>query len=84
MTTRRSIMKANARLRRLERLIDVSGCSECRDRRGRIVLIHAKGLADGTVVEWGEQPAPCARCGEVAEQIVAIVETVVDRAGGEE
>jgi hypothetical protein len=70
-------MKLLHRVRRLEEVSDVSGCRECRDRRGCIVFTREVRTADGTVVEAGERPAPCPRCGQVAEQILCIVEVVV-------
>ena len=71
-------MKLRIRLQRLERSTVDLGCPACRDRRGRIVLVTAQRLRDGTVVAIEEEPQPCARGRQVPEQIIEVVETVVD------
>jgi hypothetical protein len=76
-------MNLRTRLQRLEqRAGGVGGCPACRDRRGRIVLVTAQRLPDGTVVADEDGPQPCARCGQVPEQIIEVVETVVDESTG--
>jgi hypothetical protein len=74
-------MRARSRLGRLERLVGPPGCPACRDRRGRVVLVSATGLPDGTVVRTGERPQPCAACGQVPEQVIVVIEVVVDGVG---
>lgn len=71
-------MKLWRRLQRLEQQAVDAGRPACRDRRGRIVLRTAKRLPDGTVVVVEEEPQPCARCGQVPEQIIEVVETVLN------
>ncbi|HEY7159180.1 MAG TPA: hypothetical protein VH575_34870 [Gemmataceae bacterium] len=71
-------MSLRTRLQRLERKVVDPGCPACRDRRGRIVFVMAQRLPDGTVVPQEEEPQPCARCGQVPEQIIEVIETVVD------
>jgi len=68
------------RLRALERATGVGSgtCTACRDRQGRTVLTSATQLPDGTVVPEGDQPQPCATCGQVPELVIRIVETVVE------
>jgi hypothetical protein len=65
------------RLRRLEKAVPDLGCPACRDRRGRIVMNRARRLPDGTLTypEW--RPAPCERCGKVAEFVIEVVEPFV-------
>ena len=70
-------MNLRTRLQRLERLKINTGCPACRDRRGRAVFLTARQLPDGTVVPVDEEPKPCARCGQVPEQIIEIVEVIV-------
>ena len=71
-------MNLRARLQRLERNTVDAGCLACRDRRGRIVLLTAERLPDGAVVAVEEEPQPCTRCGQIPEQIIEVVESVVD------
>jgi hypothetical protein len=71
-------MSLRTRLQRLERNTVDEGCPACRDRRGRIVLLTARQLPDGMVVPVEDPPRPCARCGQVPEQIIKIIESVVD------
>jgi hypothetical protein len=70
-------MSLRARLQRLERRKIEIGCPACRDRRGRIALVTARRLPDGTVVAEEGEPQPCARCGQVPEQIIEVVKSVV-------
>lgn len=70
-------MSLRTRLQRLERHTVDAGCPACRDRRGRAVLLTARQLPDRTLVSVDEEPQPCARCGQVPEQIIEIVETIV-------
>ena len=71
-------MSLRGRLQRLERTKIEAGCPACRDRRGRIVLVTARRLPDGTVVAVEEKPQPCAQCGQIPEQIIEVIESVVD------
>lgn len=71
-------MSLRARLQRLERSSVNLGCPACRDRQGRIVLLTAQRLLDGAVVTDEAEPQPCARCGQIPEQILEVVESVVD------
>jgi hypothetical protein len=70
-------MRLSGRLHRLERRVGDTGCPACRDRRGRVVLVTSRSLPDGKTEPQGDWPPPCERCGEVPEQVVEIVETVV-------
>jgi hypothetical protein len=63
-------MRLRGRLRNVETsarrqgLLPV-GCPECRERRGRHVLVDVdQGLAE---------PAPCPRCGTVPEFVIEVV-----------
>jgi hypothetical protein len=71
-------MSLRTRLQRLERNTADAGCPACRDRRGRIVLLRAEQQPGGTVAVVEGEPAPCTLCGQVPEQIVEVVETVVE------
>jgi hypothetical protein len=71
-------MSLRTRLQRLERAQIDTGCPACRDRRGRIVLLTAEQRPDGTVAVMEGEPASCALCGEVPEQVIEVVETVVE------
>lgn len=70
-------MSPRTRLQRLERMKIESDCPACRDRRGRIVLRTSLRQPDGTVVWDRDEPQSCARCGQVPEQIIEVVESVV-------
>jgi hypothetical protein len=69
-------MNLRARLRRLERTTIDAGCPACRERRGWTVLLTARRLPDGTVAPVEGEPQPCVRCGQVPEQIIAVVEVI--------
>jgi hypothetical protein len=75
----REDMSLRTRLQPLERNTDDAGCPACRDRRGRIVLVTARQLPDGTLVSEEKEPQPCAHCGQVPEQLI---EAVVDAQTG--
>ena len=70
-------MKTQWPLRRLEHCLRPDVCPVCRDRHGRAVLIDAVELPDGTVVPRQPEPAPCARCGQIPEQIIRVIPIVV-------
>jgi hypothetical protein len=65
-------MSLHNRLSRLEQKLPDPGCPGCRDRRGRIVLVEAERLADGSVVFRDKEPEACARCGIVPENVVQV------------
>jgi hypothetical protein len=70
-------MSLRTRLQRLERnSIDI-GCPACRNRRGQVLVRVAERLPEGSVAVHSEEPQPCARCGQVPEHIIEIVEVVV-------
>jgi hypothetical protein len=71
-------MKLRTRLQRLERHAVDAGCPACRERRGLIVFLTAERLPDGTVVTTEDEPQLCARCGQVPEQVIEVIESVVD------
>ena len=73
-------MRSRVRLGRLERRMKVrpGDCAACRARHGLLVVLSARANADGTVVPCEAEPEPCARCGNVPERIVQIVEVVVN------
>ena len=54
-------MRLHTRLRQLEQILPDPGCPACRDRRGRIVFVDAKALADGTIYA-PQQPQVCPIC----------------------
>ena len=54
------------------------GCPAYSDRRGRIVMVTAQRLPDGSMTHPKGEPGPCERCGIVPEFIIEIVETVAD------
>ena len=74
-------MKMHNRLRRLEQTVPDPGCPACRSRRGFIVMIRARRLADGTLTYPEGQPSPCERCGKVAEFVIEVVEPFVNGSG---
>jgi hypothetical protein len=76
-------MRLRARLAKLERSgLMGGGCPACRHRRGTPVSVFSEENVDGTRTEPGGMPAPCARCGEIPEQIYHFIEVVVaSRAG---
>jgi hypothetical protein len=70
--------RMKARLRRLEQVVGVDSCPACRDRRGRLVVLRSFHESPNSAVEsLGEEPPPCALCGEVPEEVVRIARTVV-------
>jgi hypothetical protein len=71
-------MRLRARLAKLERskLLNQS-CPACAHRRGLSVLISADEDGQAMVAEADRLPAPCARCGEIPEQIIYVIEVVV-------
>jgi hypothetical protein len=69
-------MNLRARLRRLERTTIVAGCPACRERRGRTVLLTARGLPDGTLAPGEDEPQPCVSCGQIPEQIIKVLEVI--------
>jgi hypothetical protein len=73
-------MRSRARLGRLERCLKVrqGDCPGCRDRRGFVVLLQSRENEDGTVVPYDAEPESCARCCQVPERIVHIIEEVVN------
>jgi hypothetical protein len=75
-------MSLRTRLQRLERNTVDRGCPACRDRRGKTVFLTAEQLPDGTVVAVEDEPQPCARCGQVPEQIIEVIESVVESPSG--
>jgi hypothetical protein len=84
-------MRLHNRLSRLEHCVPDPGCSGCRDRRGRVVMVEADRLADGSVVLRDQKPPACAQCGVVPENVVTVILSVVggpnppeERPGGNE
>ena len=71
-------MRLHTRLQRLERSVGAAGCPDCQERRGRVALVQAETLPDGIVVSLAAEPFSCARCGQIPETIIQILETVVD------
>jgi hypothetical protein len=69
--------RLNVRLRRLEQVVGVAGCPGCRDRRRLVVIRTFQLAADGPVERYGDEPQPCALCGEVPDEMIRIVEEVV-------
>jgi hypothetical protein len=67
------------RLQRLEQKVPDPGCLACSDRRGLIVLVEAERLADGSVVLRGTEPEVCAQCGIVAENVVQVFHSYMER-----
>ncbi len=65
-------MSLRTRLRRLEQGVGDTDCPACRHRR-RILTRTATPLPDGSVVWDQNEPQPCTRCGQVAEQIIEII-----------
>jgi hypothetical protein len=76
-------MSLRSRLQRLERsLMPEGGCPACCERRGRMIGLAARQLPDGSVVAEEEGPPPCSRCGQVPEQILLLIETLVEARPG--
>jgi hypothetical protein len=71
-------VKWRSRIRRLEQQIGPGRCPACHDRRGRVMLVAARQLPDGTIVPRDPEPTACARCGKGPEEIIEIIEVVVD------
>jgi hypothetical protein len=71
-------MSLRTRLQRLERNTIDAGCPDCRDRRGRIALRIVERQPDGTMVAHSQEPQPCVQCGQIPEQIMEVIETVVE------
>ena len=71
-------MSLRTRLQRLERNVIDDGCPACRDRRGQILVRVAELLHDGSVVTVNDLPRLCARCGQIPERVIQVVETVVE------
>ena len=65
-------MRLQARLRKLEKASPPGQCPECRDRKGRIVMV-TRGDPSSPA-----DPVPCPRCGIVPEFVIEIVEVVVN------
>jgi hypothetical protein len=70
-------MSLRTQLQRLERNSIDADCPACRDRRGQILVQVAERLPDGTMAVDSEEPQPCARCGQIPERVIQVVETVV-------
>jgi hypothetical protein len=70
-------MRLRHRLVRLEQGLS-AGCPACRHSRGLVALVTAREEPDGFFGMGEDEPRPCAACGEVPEQIIEIVETVVE------
>jgi DNA-directed RNA polymerase subunit RPC12/RpoP len=70
-------MRLRTRLQKLERSRTFAGCPGCRHRRV-IVLRTCTPLPDGSVVWDVDEPQPCARCGQIPEQIIEMILSVVD------
>jgi hypothetical protein len=70
-------VRLNNRLYRLEQNLPDPGCPGCSDRRGRMVLVKADRLADGSVVFRGTKPEACAECGIVPEFVVTVIHPYV-------
>jgi len=69
----------NHRLRRLERDLGRPGaCPACRDRRGGTVLVGVEERPDGTFQDLDAYPATCARCGEIPERVIRLVELLAE------
>ncbi len=74
-------MRMRSRLDRLEQRVgSVGSCPACRDRLGCVVFTSVIRLPDGTVVPSDDGPKPCGACGQVVEQFIEIVETLVEAA----
>jgi hypothetical protein len=69
-------MRIGGRLARLERAVG-TGCPECRHRRGHSLLQVGRQEPDGTVRSATEAPRPCARCGQVPEEVIEVVEVII-------
>jgi hypothetical protein len=70
-------MSLRTRLQRLERNTVDAGCPACRDRRGRVALRIVERLTDGTVAVHAEELQSCVQCGQIPEQVIEVIETVV-------
>jgi hypothetical protein len=77
MLLRRADISLRTRLQRLEQNVVDAGCPACCDRRGQTLVRVAEPLADGTVAPVDDLPPPCARCGQISERVINVVETVV-------
>jgi hypothetical protein len=70
-------MRLRTRLQKLEQSRTFVGCPACRHRRV-IVTRTCTPLPDGSVVWDVDKPQPCARCGQIPEQIIEVILSVVD------
>jgi hypothetical protein len=76
-------MSVKSRLRRLERDLGIAhDCPACQHRQGLTVLVVACELPDGTVAPDQPQPATCARCGQIPEQIMKVLIRRVEAPAG--
>jgi DNA-directed RNA polymerase subunit RPC12/RpoP len=70
-------MRLRTRLQKLERSRTFAGCPTCRHRRV-IVLRTCTPLSDVTVVWDVDKPPTCTRCGQIPEQIIEVILSVLD------
>jgi hypothetical protein len=70
-------MRLRSRLQKLERSRTFAGCPVCRHRRV-IVIRTCTPLPDGSVVWDGDKPHPCTCCGQIPEQLIEVILSVVD------
>ena len=70
-------MRLRTRLHKLERSRTFAGCPACRHRH-IIVMRTGTQQADGTMVWDVDKPQPCTHCGQIPEQIIEVILSVVD------
>jgi hypothetical protein len=69
-------MNIRSRLQRVEQAVPPPGCLGCRDRRGRMLMVTALRLPDGTTSYPDGEPAACTICDSVPEFVIEIVESI--------
>jgi hypothetical protein len=70
-------MNLRNRLKRLEQIAGTAGCPACRERRQLDVLLSGR-VEGGAIVPDEPLPPACARCGDVPERVILLVEELVD------
>ena len=70
-------MNLRNRLKRLEQIAGAAGCPACRERRPLAVLLSGR-VDGGDIVPDEPLPPACARCGDVPERVILIIEELVD------
>jgi hypothetical protein len=74
-------MSLKSRVTRLSQQRRPGLCPQCRDRRGRVLLVAGHKRRDGTFVADRPAPPPCPACGDTPEKLLVVVEELVGSDG---